>query len=139
MLIHHMATCFLIFGSAYSNFIGIGAIVAWIHLVTDIPASLVKCLVSTHYGKMTLCAYTMVMLSWGYLRLICESFWIYNIFTHPVMGYPGDLAKYNIYITLNGVYLSILQCLQFYWYFLLIKMLVSYKKKGVTEDLQNKV
>ena len=61
---------------------------------------------------------------------------IYYIFT---LQYEGDLAQFQPYITLNGVFLSIMCCLHFYWFTLFFKILGRYIFTGAAEDLQNKV
>jgi len=139
MLIHHMATCFLVFGSAYSNYTGIGAIISWIHLVSDVTGSLVKCFASTYFNESTVVVFFVMMTSWFYFRLLCLPFWIINIFFNPIMGYPDEFAEYDIFITLNGLYLTVLQFLQVYWFSLFIKMLLTYRKTGVAEDTQEQV
>ena len=139
MLIHHLATCFLIFGSAYANQIGIGCVIAWLHMSSDIFGAMVKMFASTHYNDTTVVVFFMMLSAWVYFRLICLPFWIYNIFTSPVMGYPEHISHFDIFHTLNGLYLCVIQVLQVYWFCLFMKMLFSYAKTGVAEDSQEKV
>lgn len=111
MLIHHLATCFLVFGSAYANQIGIGAVISWLHIASDVPASLVKVFASTHYDNAAVVTFFLMLAGWIYFRLICLPFWIINIFTSPVMGYPEHISHFDIFHTLNGLYLCVIQCL----------------------------
>ena len=81
-----------------------------------------------------------IMISgWFYFRLLCLPFWIINIFTNPVMGYPEHISQFDVFHTLNGLYLVVIQILQFYWFGLFMRMLYSYAKTGVAEDTQEKV
>jgi len=107
-LIHHLATIFLVSGSAYANQIGIGAIISWLHIASDIPASFTKMLASTHYNDLTVVAFFVNLFSWFYLRLLCLPFWVINIFTNPVMGYPEHISKFDVFHTLNGLYLLVI-------------------------------
>lgn len=134
MLIHHLATCFLIFGSAYANQIGIGAVIAWLHMVSDIFGCMVKMLVITQYTNATVVFFFWMLANWFFWRLVCLPFWIINIFTSPVMGYPKHIEQFDIFHTLNGLYLCVIQALQIYWFCLFLKMLFTYAKTGVAED-----
>ena len=42
MLIHHLASVLLVTGSALGNLVGIGAVISWLHLFTDIFVALAK-------------------------------------------------------------------------------------------------
>ena len=134
MLIHHLATIFLVFGSAYANQIGIGAIISWLHIATDIPASWVKLMASTHYNDATVVVFFITISSWFYFRLLCLPFWIINIFTNPAVGYPDHISQFDIFHTLIGLYLLVIQMLQVYWFALFIRMLCAYSQTGVAED-----
>lgn len=135
MLIHHLATVFLVFGSAYANQIGIGAIISWLHFVTDIAVAMVKLLSSTHFENITVVWFVGVHLpSWFYFRLVCLPFWIFSVFTSPTTVYPSHLSEFNIFLTLNGLYLCVLQILQIYWFCLFLGMLFKYSTTGSTED-----
>ena len=138
-LMHHLATVFLVFGSAYANQIGIGAIISWLHIASDIPTAAVKVAASTHYNETTVVIYFIMISGWFYFRLLCLPFWIINIFTNPVMGYPEHISQFDVFHTLNGLYLVVIQILQFYWFGLFMRMLYSYAKTGVAEDTQEKV
>ena len=46
-LIHHLATIALVFGSTLSNQIGIGAIISFLHMITDVPTPMAKFFAST--------------------------------------------------------------------------------------------
>ena len=110
-LIHHLATVFLVFGSAYANQIGIGAIISWLHIVSDIPCAAVKLFASTHYNETTVVVFFVMLATWFYFRLLCLPFWIVNIFTNPVMGYPEAISHFDVFHTLNGLYLVVIQLL----------------------------
>ena len=139
MLIHHMATCFLVFGSAYANQVGIGCIISWIHLASDITASLIKVVASTHFADTTIVVFFIMMSNWFYFRLVCLPFWIFNLFMSPSADYPAHISEFKIFLQLNGLYLLVLQILQIYWFGLFIKMLIVFSRTGDAEDTQEDV
>ena len=139
MCVHHLATIFLIFGSGYANQVGIGSIISWLHIVSDIPISAARIFSSL---KSTFAEYTCgvvlvcgILPSWFYLRCGCLSFLIYNIFTNSTCVYAPPLQDFSIFLQLNGIYLSVLQLLNIYWIILLLKMLVGFLSGKGAEDL----
>ena len=142
-LVHHLATVFLVFGSSFSNHTPIGTIISFIHLVSDIPVGIVKCMGSTHFDNVTVGIFVgLHMPTWFYWRLVCLPLWIIPIFTDPVCRYNpyGHIVfEYDIFNQIFGIYLAVLQILQFYWFWLFIKMVLSALKTGEAEDHQEKV
>ena len=139
-LVHHLATVFLVFGSAYANQVPIGVVISFIHLVSDISASFVKFLGSTYYDKCAVVYFVGVMMpNWFYWRLVCLPFWIYNIFMRPSVSYQPPLDHLTIFLTLNGVYLLVLQFLQFYWFGIFFSIVYNALNTGAAEDLQEDV
>ena len=140
MLVHHLATIFLIFGSAYANQVGIGAIISWLHIVTDIPISAARIFSAQKSsfaeilsGIILVC---WLLPSWFYLRVGCFLFWIINIFTNPACVYPPHLAHFDIFLQLNGLYLCVLQLLHIYWIILMLAMLYGFLIGQGAHDLQ---
>ena len=139
-LVHDLASVFLVFGSAYANQIGIGAAISIIHLISDISASFFKFLCSTKYDKITGISFIIIhMPIWFYFRNLCLPFWIYHIFTSPLVAYQPPLDRFNIFLMLNGFYLLVLEFLHIYWFVLFIKMVAHHNKTGKADDLQAKV
>ena len=136
MLLHHLATILLVFGSAYANMVAVGAIISWLHIVSDWPCCLLRALSSTVYEKTTVFCYVSIMLTtFLYFRLVCLPYWVFSIVLKPeVVAYPEDLSHYNIFLRLNGVYLLFIQALQVYWYGLFLKILYEAAVYGKTED-----
>lgn len=140
MLIHHLATVFLVFGSAYANQVGIGAIISWLHILTDVPVSVAKITTSLK-GQCAeiisaIVAVCILLPTYIYFRVICLPFWIYNIFTNPTVVYPPHLSEFDVFLQLNGFYLLVLQILHIYWTILILKMLIGFLSGGGARDLQ---
>ena len=99
MIIHHMATAFLCFGSAYANQIGIGAIIAWLHILTDVPISIARVWSTTHFDNISAFWFlSTVLTTFLYFRLICLPWMIFNIFTSPACAYPSHLSDFDIFL-----------------------------------------
>ena len=108
-------------------------------MASDIFGAMVKMFASTHYNDTTVVIFFLMLASWIYFRLVCLPFWIVNLFTSPTAVYPEPISHFNIFVTLNGLYLCVIQVLQVYWFCLFMKMLFSFAKTGVAEDTQEKV
>ena len=135
--IHHIATCVLVFASTMSNFISYGAIIHYIHMVSDIAVNLVKMLGGTKYDTFTAIVFTLVhMPCWGFWRLFCLPVIIYGIYTHSDFSYKDPIfAPFDCFIAWNGHYLVILLILHWYWYGLFFKMIYNALTTGVSEDI----
>jgi len=137
MLLHHIATCALVGGSALSNFIGIGCLVNYLHLFTDIFASSTKFFGCSKYDTFAGVYFILtIMPAWLHFRLLCFPWIIYKIASSPVTVFvEPELTKYNYYMQLHVVYLGTLALLHFYWYSLFIRMIYTFATKGKAEDI----
>ena len=120
-LIHHLATIALVFGSTVSNQIGIGAIISFLHIVTDVPIPMAKFFASTKFE--TLAAVFMIVVqmpNWFYWRLVCFPYWVYHIPTNHLTTYQvDDLKQHSPWIMLYVPYLCVLVLLHYYWFYLM--------------------
>ena len=126
-LIHHLATIALVFGSTLSNQIGIGAIISFLHMLTDVPTPMAKFFASTWME--TVAAGWMILVqmpSWFYWRLACFPYWVYHIPTNHLTTYQvDDLKQYSPWIMLYVPYLSVLVLLHIYWYYLMSRLIYN--------------
>ena len=135
MLLHHVATCALYFGFVISNWIGIGAIIAWIHDVSDILAALTKLTSSTHYEKTTVAVFLSNILVWIITRLIWFPYFVVNMYMRPeLLKYPAHLSHFDFFVHLNRIYLTALLTLHIYWFYVFMLHLLHYKTHGKPED-----
>ena len=139
MLLHHICTNSLYFGFIFANLMPIGAQIAFLHDIADIFGNLSKGSSSTIFENTTVTIFVIMMNLWAATRLVWLPFLIYNIFTNPISTFPPGLERFNIFIILNGIYLSVLQFLHIFWFFLFIVMIMNKITKGKVEDIQNKV
>ena len=124
MLFHHLSTVLLVFGSAYSNMVAVGAIISWLHIVSDWPCCLMRALSSSVYETATIiCHVSIFLTTWLYFRLICYPYWAFSIVLKPdIVAYPEDLSHFNIFLRLHCFYLLFIQVLHVYWYYILLKI-----------------
>ena len=137
MLLHHMAAISLYFCYIFGNVLSIGSVIAYLHDLADILGKLSKCLNTTVYQKSSVVAFLLCVILWGYTRIYWLPQMIYYIFTEA--RYSDDLQQFMPFITLNGVFLSIMFCLHVFWFLMFFKILARYVKTGEAEDTQNKV
>jgi hypothetical protein len=96
---HHLATIGLVLLSYHFNYVRHGAIVLWVHDLSDVPADLVK---MANYMKLedfsglflTELSFAAVLVSWAYYRLYVFAVKIVLRNTGPLPGLFYDTAKH---------------------------------------------
>jgi hypothetical protein len=139
MLCHHIAASTLLISMIYSNSYGIGCVVSFLHDIADITASVTKYFACTPYTTTLVSWFISNMVVWAYTRLIVLPYLLYRIWTECVFLYKDEFVDFWPATMSSAIMLTMMQILHIYWYFLFVKMLCTYKKKGVAEDIQNKV
>lgn len=138
MILHHTCAVLLIFFSYVSNYIRIGSLVLILHDIADVFAYLLKTSVDTNYTKWTLVNFSALLFVWAYTR--------FYVFPSKVIGAiyssintidPHYFNPFEYFYFLGLLY--ILLFLHIYWYALFLLAGYSYKKTGITQDLQHKV
>ena len=130
MLLHHIATCSLYFCMIYGNNMGVGCMIAYLHDIADIFANLIKCISTTHFDKAVVPVFVLMMVTWAWTRLYVLPQIVLFIFRY-------DNEELSLFVKINGVFLSVLIFLHFFWFSLFIKMLYVKARTGVAEDIQN--
>ena len=137
MLLHHIAAASLYFCYIFGNAIPIGAVIAYLHDLADIPGNLCKALNSTIYQTSSAVVFFVCVIVWFGTRLVSLPSMIYHIFAE--LRYTGDTAHFQPFIYINGFFLSVMCALHCYWFTLFIKMLKRYYYTGEAKDVQNEV
>ena len=166
MLLHHVATIILIAGSFLTNYMAYGAVVVFTHDVGDVTGCTfivdndknvqatvtnsfdvslccfclsdgIKSVVDTGNTPLLLFMYAMLLISWAYTRLFVLP---YNPI-YPAIRYlrQNESDHIIIYALPMIVTLCFLVVLHIYWYSLFLIMGYTLLKKGVAEDIQQKV
>jgi len=104
-------------------------------IMMDLPdavTNFVRCVVETHFHKLTVAgAYSMVF-SWLYFRIIAYGYYIHQIiYSAPANVFHGRDFKA---IKVLGFLLVLLWFLNAYWLYLMVSALLRYKKQGVLKD-----
>ena len=133
-LMHHIATCALCFSFVLANFMGVGATVLFIHDIADIFIAAAKTASCTRYEMATLLFFAQTIVSWFITHLVWFPFYIATIAFNEKATYPDHLLHFNPAILLNVIFLSALQVLHIYWFYLMIKMLVERITSGEIVD-----
>lgn len=136
MMVHHVATIFLIGCSYLSNYTAPGALVAFVHDIGDVTGYAIKAVVDMGITPLTVVMYIILLISWAYSRL----------FVFPDMIYHGVVILPDVNPSVSMVFLhpmntmlSMLLLLHVYWYMLFIVMGYTLLKTGKQEDIQNRV
>jgi hypothetical protein len=126
MVLHHVATIFLIGFSYLTNFTRVGSLVLLTHDFSDLFGYAIKSVVDTSSAVLTLSIYAGLLLSWGFMRLYVFPRYIITT-TIAQTQVPG-------YLLFNGLLLTLL-VLHVYWYFLFLKMGYTFFTSGKREDI----
>lgn len=82
-------------------------------------------------------AFVCCMITWFVTRIYCLPQMIWFIFTK--VQFPGELAVFQPFIPLTGVFLSTMCALHYFWFAMFFKILSRYIFEGEARDLQNEV
>lgn len=132
MLLHHTVACFLVCYSYLLSYVPIGCLALLLHGSTDVFVYMSKCLVDTPYVSLTAVSYFALVLSHAWFRIyvfpmyVIKSAWVESI---QVVG--GELPAWGF---LNFS-LCVLLLLHMYWFILIIKMGIGFKRTGEARDI----
>ena len=136
MLVHHIATTFLVGASHSINAHRIGLLILFVHELSDIPCDLLK--IANHLGLSgpSYCflvegLFVSVMVSWAYLRLwVLPTQYIWSL----VVEAPADLPYWSEAVA----FLLVLQCLHVYWFALFCRILAGLLSGQSASDVAEK-
>ena len=136
MLLHHIATVALYPGFQLANLMGVGAIVAWLHDISDVFVAISRALNSVGWDKCTAVTYTALMLSWVWTRVGVLPVIVYAL----VLGGEGTMPQnpyHAPWLRLEMTFLSALLVLHVYWFYMLAQMGYRLLSKGQVKDTVN--
>jgi ceramide synthetase len=133
LLLHDLATLVLLIISFLNNYIRMGAVVLFLHDISDIFSYGCKIYVDTKYIKTTLFFYINLVLTWFWTRLYVFPFQvILQCFTNNIWARP-ELVGYMII----AICLATLLCLHVYWIVLILGIGVKFLRTGEADDMQD--
>jgi len=122
----------------FSNICTIGCVVSFQHDIADIPCSIAKYFGCTIYKNTSVLAFIILMIVWFYTRLVLLPYVIYRMVTEN-MWLPEPFEDCSPIVGFTAGFLSVMLFLHYYWFYIFIQMVTTYKEKGATEDLQNDI
>ena len=81
MLLHHIATLAVMFACILLNYMSIGACIAWLHDMGQIPLQISKVFASTTHNRAAIYVFALALLLWVVTRLVWFAFFIYVTLT----------------------------------------------------------
>jgi len=139
MFAHHIITNLLVIGSSYCRFTRIGSMVFMVHDISDVPVDLSKLANFMKWKITTVVCFILLVVVWAITRLaILPLVIVKGVFDlSHVMYLEGsmDVRHYKMYLCLfKGLFVAITS-LQFFWFFLLVRILYRLVMKGERHDL----
>lgn len=132
MGLHHCTTIFLCAGSYLCNFQETGAIIVYLHDLSDILASLSKCLCETVYTNTTGGIFIVFTFIWFYTRNLVFPYLIYITWNYDVPIDSWFVVPFFCFM------LSALFLMHSYWMHLFIVMIYKFAVENKTDDVQEK-
>eukprot|EP01105_Mastigella_eilhardi_P000624 TRINITY_DN10734_c0_g1_i3.p1 TRINITY_DN10734_c0_g1~~TRINITY_DN10734_c0_g1_i3.p1 ORF type:complete len:378 (-),score=108.75 TRINITY_DN10734_c0_g1_i3:64-1197(-) len=135
MMLHHAAGAILIFLCFFQNTTRVGALVLVVHDSSDIPLSLLRCVVTTKYSKLMTVTYIATVISWMYLRLyVFPTRIIWDSLMRPLLYKSVQWTE--AYAWLGQIcLLSLLLVMHCYWFSQLMKAAKVYVSTGDPVDV----
>lgn len=133
MLLHHISALALYPGFIFSNVMGIGVVLAWLHDIADIFANITRLFNIIDWPVTGVVTFIMVMIVWAYTRLMILPTYIYYIITE--FRFPDPVAHFQGFVWVELAFLMTMQCLHILWFGMFIKMGYRLIMKGERRDL----
>ena len=128
MLLHHITTCTLYLGFIYSNILGVGGVIAWLHDLADVFVALSRFLNCLGFENEASFVFWVMYVVWVYTRMVVLPIYIYNIKMHA--SAPSDRKEFDIIIYYMTTLLCLLQLMHMYWFVLLSKVGIKLASLG---------
>ena len=103
MTLHHICALALYPGFLFSNLMGIGVFIAYIHDIADIPTNICRLCNRLDWNIPTLIGYLLMVITWAYTRLVILPMCIYAIITQ--MRFPENLMHFQPIIWIETTFL----------------------------------
>mmetsp|Transcript_46066 Transcript_46066/g.128022 ORF Transcript_46066/g.128022 Transcript_46066/m.128022 type:complete len:328 (-) Transcript_46066:92-1075(-) len=134
MLLHHLVTCCMIFFSYMLNYVRVGSLILFLHGATDVFIYASKVFVDTPFLRCTGFFYFGLVLAYAWLRIyvfpayVMKSSWVESV----TEARGGNLYGWGF---LNFGLIALLT-LHMYWFGLIIKIGMVFRRSGQARDLQ---
>lgn len=133
MLIHHVVTALLLFGSTHLKVTRIGAIVSTLHAVTDVPKDLAKVAKTLEWDLASKLGFGTLVLTWIVARLyLYPMVYVKSAFLESGPLLEGGMSADTL--RAFHVLLSVLIGLNIMWFHMMVKLVLKIIKGGKAED-----
>jgi very-long-chain ceramide synthase len=135
MIIHHVVTVLLLYGSALQNLTRIGVIVSTMHMITDVPKDFAKVAKTMEFKTIAHASLGIFVITWFVFRLYLYScVYVYSAFAESDTLLENGMTPFSRYCFY--ALLSALIGLNVMWTFMIFKLVVKLVRKGEAEDPQ---
>ena len=132
MTLHHICALALYPGFIFSNIMGIGVILAWLHDLGDIFANICRLFNRIDWHYLTIITFLINMIIWFYTRLMILPAYIFAIFTE--VRFPEPVTHFQPIIWIEAIFLMNMQLLHILWFGMFCKMGFDLVVKGERRD-----
>lgn len=133
MLIHHVVTALLLFGSTHLKVTRIGTIVSTLHAVTDVPKDLAKVAKTLEWDLASKLGFGTLVLTWIVARLyLYPMVYVKSAFLESGPLLEGGMSADTL--RAFHVLLSVLIGLNVMWFHMMVKLVHKLIKGGKAED-----
>lgn len=136
MLAHHICAVVCTLCAIFSNSLGTGILVAYLHALSDIPVNVSRIFASMKYVTPMLCSYFVMLTGWIWIRIGSLGYILYRLWGRK---FPTELSRLDHFFTIECLFSTVLYALHWHWLRLIILMLLHYAKSGATTDLQMQI
>jgi hypothetical protein len=137
MFLHHIAAVALYPGFIFSNIMGLGVVLAWLHDIADITVCICRISNILDLRLLTPITWFVMLITWGYTRIFILPLYIYATATE--VKFPAPVEHFTIAIQLELCFLSIMQVLHIFWFYLFLLMGWRLVMKGEQKELINTI
>jgi hypothetical protein len=118
MFLHHVAAVFLYPGFLFGNMMGVGVVIAWFHDIADIFLNTCRLVKAFEWKVATAVTFILLCVAWVYTRLFILPIYFYRVATE--LRFPAQLSHFQPLVTLELVFLGVMQVLHIWWFYLFL-------------------
>jgi len=133
LLLHHIVSCTLVCFSYFLNYVRLGSLVLHLHGATDVLIYLSKSVVDTPYVRLTAMSYFGLIATYAWFRIFVFPVYIMRSAWVESAQAGADAVGWGY---LNFA-LCVLLLLHMYWFGLIIRIGLQFRRTGVARDLQS--
>jgi hypothetical protein len=135
MLLHHTISCTLVVYSYVLNYVRLGSLILFLHGITDVFLYASKALVDTTNTRLIVLSYFGLVIAYAFFRIIVFPVYLMR------SAWIESMEEVGAEQLFGWGYLNFAMCtllsLHMYWFGLIIKIGVYFRKTGHARDMQS--